>query len=115
MAIFDKLYDQMLYCWHLTKDEFIYMPEQASGKIVHIRVLKGEVTSVKEFQLPEDIAIKSPISANLDTLVESFNLDDKQALRDLISSEAEAVKSPEMMRITCMRNKIFFLADEDKV
>ena len=48
-VIYDKLHDQMPSCWNLTKDEFIYMPGQASSKVVHVRVEKGEVTSVKEF------------------------------------------------------------------
>ena len=70
VVIYDKLYDQMPSCWYLTKDEFIYMPEQASSKLVHVRFEKGEVTSVKEFQLPDGVVIKSPINANLDLMVE---------------------------------------------
>ena len=70
-VIYDKLYNQMPSCWNLTKDEFIYMPEQSSSKLVHVRFEKGEVTSVKEFQLPNGVVVKSPISANLDLLVES--------------------------------------------
>ena len=76
-AIYNKLYDQMPGCWHLTKDEFIYMPELAGNKIVHVRFVKGEVTTVKEFQLPDGVVMKSPISANLDLLVESSNYEDK--------------------------------------
>lgn len=71
VAIYDKLLDQMPGCWNLTKDEFIYMPELSSSKLVHVRFERGEVTSVKEFQLPDGVSIKSPISANLDLLVES--------------------------------------------
>ena len=64
-------------CWNLTKDEFIYMPELSSSKLVHVRFERFEVTSVKEFQLPNGVSIKSPISANLDLLVESQNNENK--------------------------------------
>ena len=103
----------MPFCWNLTSTDFIYMPDQASSKIVHVHVSKaGEVKSFKEFTLPQGVAIKNPIPYNMDTLIESHSYEDKQALRDLINSNANVEELPETMRITSMRNKIFFLATD---
>ena len=52
-VVFERTHDQMPYCWNLTSTDFIFMPNQACSKIVHVHVSKaGEVKSVKEFTLP---------------------------------------------------------------
>ena len=106
----------MPYCWNLTSTDFIYMPDQASSKIVHVHVSKaGEVKSVKEFTLPQGDVVKSPIPYNMDAFIESHSCEDKQALRDLISTNANVEELPETMRIVSLRNKVFYLEKEDRI
>ena len=114
--MFERTQDMMPYCWNLTSTDFIYMPDQASCKIMHIHISKaGEVKSVKEFTLPAGDVVKSRIPYNMDALAESHSCENKQALRDLICANGNIEELPETMRITSMRNKIFYLEKEDRI
>ena len=106
----------MPYCWYLTSTDLTYMPDKVSGKIVHVQVSKtGDVKTAKEFTLPAGAVIKNPIPYNMDAFVESHSCEDKQALRDLISANANVEELPETMLICSMRNKIFILTENSAV
>ena len=95
VTAFEVLLDKMPASWYLAKEDFLYQEDLASNKVTLVNFKFGEVNAVKEFQLPADIVIKKPISANLDTLIEKHPYEDKQALRDLISSEDGPIQVPE--------------------
>ena len=95
VTAFEVLLDKMPASWYLAKEDFLYQEDLASNKVTLVNFKFGEVNIVKEFQLPDDIVIKKPISANLDTMIEKHPCEDKQALRDLISSEEGPIQVPE--------------------
>ena len=92
---FEVLFDKMLASWYLAKEDFLYQEDLTSNKVTHVHFKHGEVNTVKEFQLPADIVIKNPISANLDKLIEQHPHEDKEALRQLIKSEEGPIQPPE--------------------
>ena len=115
VVIYEKVIDQMLACWYLDKDKLVYMEDLASRKIFYVKVRYGELGEVREFQLPagddDDIfALKNPITASLDPLIEQYPCEDKEVLRALITSETSQVnKAPELFIICSLPNKVFIL------
>lgn len=51
----------------------------------------------------------------MDAFIESHSCEDKQALRDLISTNANVEELPETMRIVSLRNKVFYLEKENRI
>ena len=100
-------------CWYLDKEKLVYMEDLASRKIFYVKVRYGELGEVRIFQLPEDddnFALKNPITASLDPLIEQYPCEDKEVLRALITSETSQVnKAPELFIICSLPNKVFIL------
>ena len=115
-AIYETTLAKMPEAWYLTNHEFIFMEDLTNEKLTHVHLKNGEKLSTKDIYLPEGTIIKPPINANLEQFVEAFDCEDKQALRDQITRLNNSdIREPEMMRITCQRNKVYYLAEPNTV
>ena len=108
-SVYEKQLDRVIESWLLTKDQFFFLEDLASNIITYVK-LDGEA-QVKYFKLPPKVVFKRPITASMEPLVQAHPSEDKQALRDLISSEYGPVKPPEENMMAVIYDKLYFITD----
>ena len=88
---FEKLFDAVIDCMVLTRSILLYQEDYSSNVVSYLNLLEfdeeDEMLHVKHFKLPGDLVINDLVSASLEPFVRAHPEQDKQALRNLISSD----------------------------
>lgn len=114
-VVYSQTLDRMPACWHLDKNQLVYMENFESRKISYVKVTQGELGITKEFTLPEGLNVAKNITATLDPMIEAHPCGDKAALRQLIDSSRSQHGEPEQFLISSLPNRVFVLAGQEVV
>ena len=80
--MYEQTLNSMIASWHLAVDELVFQEDLRDNKITYVRLSREHRAEVRHFQLPADLVIRNPITANLDNFVAKHPIRNKQALRE---------------------------------
>ena len=83
-VIYEQQFDEMIESWYLSHDRLVYQEKLNSNKLTYVRLHANGTVEVNYFQLPPELTIKRPMTANFELFVQAHPNEDKDSLRRLI-------------------------------